>query len=128
MKRFDGLEVICGSMTHLLNVKAMKLAEERNMSFTGGTDGHMLSDVGGVMTCTPEDTLEGFLDAVESHRNVVIGYEKGTPKKIATGIVVMTKHSRYFPPAMAINCQQNATRVKHYIRRLRDQREKDEPK
>jgi predicted metal-dependent phosphoesterase TrpH len=128
MKRFDGLEVICGSMTHLLNVKAMKLAEERNMSFTGGTDGHMLSDVGGVVTCAPEDTLEGFLDAVESHRNVVIGYEKGTPKKIATGIVVMTKHSRYFPPAMAINYQQNATRVKHYIRRLRDQREKDEPK
>jgi predicted metal-dependent phosphoesterase TrpH len=128
MKRFDGLEVICGGMTHSLNVRAMKLAEERSMSFTGGTDGHMLSDVGEVVTCAPEDTLEGFLDAVESRRNVVIGYEKGTLEKIATGIVVMTKHSRYFLPAMAINYQQNAPRVRHYIRRLRDQREKDEPK
>ena len=121
MKRFDGFEVICGAMTHWMNVKAMKLAEERNMSFTGGTDGHLLSDVGEVVTCAPEDTLEGFLDAVASRRNVVIGYEKGTLRKIATGIVVMTKHSRYFVPAMAINYQQNAHRVKHYIRRLRNQ-------
>jgi hypothetical protein len=128
MKRFDGLEVICGAMTHSVNVKAMKLAEERNLSFTGGTDGHTLSEVGGVVTCAPEDTLEGFLDAVASRRNVVIGYEKGTIQKIATGIMVMTKHSRYFLPAMAINYRQNAPRLKHYIRHLRDQLEKDEPK
>ena len=120
-KRFDGFEVICGAMTHWVNLKAMKLAEERNMSFTGGTDGHLLSDAGEVVTCAPEDTLEGFLNAVASRRNLVIGYEKGTLRKIATGVVVMTKHSRYFVPAMAINYQQNAHRVKHYIRRLRNQ-------
>ncbi|MCJ7739385.1 MAG: histidinol phosphatase [Anaerolineae bacterium] len=128
MKRFDGLEVICGSMTHSLNVKAMKLAEERNLSFTGGTDAHLLSDVGGVVTCAPEDTLEGFLDAVASRRNVVIGYEKRGLKKIATGAVVMTKHSRYLLPGMAINYQQNAHRLKHYVRGLRAHREKDKPK
>jgi hypothetical protein len=98
----------------------MKLAEERNMSFTGGTDGHLLSDAGEVVTCAAEVTLEGFLDAVASRRNVVIGYEKGMLRKIATGIVVMTKHSRYFVPAMAINYQQNVHRVKHYIRRRRN--------
>ncbi len=128
MKRFDGLEVICGSMTHSLNVKAMKLAEERNLSFTGGTDGHLLSDMGGVVTCAPEDTLEGFLDAVVSRRNVVIGHEKGTLKKIATGIVVMTKHSRYFLPAMAINYQQNAPRSEALHPPVRDKRKKDERK
>lgn len=128
MKRFDGFEVICGSMTHSLNVKAMKLAEKRNMSFTGGTDGHMLSDAAGVVTCAPEDTLEGFLDAVMSRRNMVIGNEKRGLKKIATGIVVMTKHSRYLLPGMAINYQQNVPRLKHYIRQRRDQRKKDKPK
>jgi predicted metal-dependent phosphoesterase TrpH len=121
MKRFDGFEVICGAMTHWVNVKAMKMAEEGRTSFTGGTDGHLLSDVGEVVTCAPEDTVEGFLDAVASRRNTVIGHEKGTLRKIASGIVVMTKHSRYFAPAMAINYQQNAQRVKHYIRRLRNQ-------
>jgi predicted metal-dependent phosphoesterase TrpH len=128
MKRFDGLEVICGSMTHSLNVKATKLAEERNLSFTGGTDGHVLSDMGRVVTCAPEDALESFLDAVVSRRNVVIGYEKGRLKKTASGIVIITKHSRYFLPSMAIHYRQNAPRVKHYIRRLRDKRRKDEPK
>jgi len=128
MKRFHGLEVICGSMTHSLNVKAIKLAEEKSLSFTGGTDGHLLSDIGGVVTCAPENTLEGFLDAVVSRRNLVIGYEKQKLKKIATGIVVMTKHSRYLLPGMAINYQQNAPRLKHYMSRLRDQREKNKPK
>lgn len=128
MKRFDGLEVICGGMTHWLNVKAMELAEERNLSFTGGTDGHVLSDVGGVVTCAPEDTLEGFLDAVASRRNVVVGHEKGTLKKLATGMAVMTKHSRYFLPAMAVHYRQNAPRLRHYIHHLRDKVEKDEPK
>ena len=128
MKSLDGFEVICGGMTHSLNVKAMKLAEEGNMSFTGGTDGHVLSDMGGVVTCAPEDTLEGFLNAVMSRRNVVIGREKGTLKKIATGFAVMSKHSRYFLPAMAIHYRQNAPRLRHRIRRMRDQRKKDEPK
>ena len=127
MKRFDGFEVICGGMTHSLNVKAMKLAEEQKMSFTGGTDGHLLSDSGGVVTCAPEDTLEGFLDAVASRRNVVIGREKSARQTIINGMVVMTKHSRYFLPAMSINYQQNAPRMRHYIRRLRE-RQKDEPK
>jgi histidinol phosphatase-like PHP family hydrolase len=125
MKRLDGYEVICGGMTHSLNVKAMKLAEERNMSFTGGTDGHMLSDAGGVVTCAPEDTLERFLEAVASRRNVVIGDEKGTLEKIATGLTVMSKHSRYFLPSMAIHYRQNAPRVRHRINRLRDQRKKN---
>jgi hypothetical protein len=128
MKRFDGFEVICGSMTHSLNLGAMKLAEEKNMSYTGGTDGHLLSDSGGVVTCAQEDTLEGFLDAVASRRNLVIGCEKSSRQKIATGMVVMTKHSRYFLSAMSINYQQNAPRMRHYIRRLMDQRENDERK
>lgn len=128
MRRFDGLEVICGGMTHSLNVKAMRLAEEKRLAFTGGTDAHILSDVGGVVTCAAEGTLEGFLDAVASRRNLVVGYEKGALEKIATGTVVMTRHSRYLLPAMAINYQQNAPRVKHYFRRLRDEMYRDRPR
>lgn len=128
MKRFNGLEVICGGMTHSLNVKAMKLAEERQLSFTGGTDGHILSDIGSVVTCAHEDTLEGFLDAIVSRKNMVIGYEKSALDKITTGTVVMGKHSRYFFPAMAINYQQNAPRIMHYFRRLRDELKQGRPK
>jgi predicted metal-dependent phosphoesterase TrpH len=123
-ERFDGLEVLNGSMSHSLNVKAMGLVEGKGMSFTGGTDGHMLSDVGAVVTCAREDGLDGFLEAVRSGRNTVIGTEKGIVKKIATGMVLMTKHARYFGPAMVINYQQNAHRPGHYLRRLRERRGK----
>jgi hypothetical protein len=126
--RFDGLEVINGSMTHSLNVKAMKLVERKDMSFTGGTDGHMLNDLGHVVTCAPVETLDGFLDAIRSRKNLVIGHEKGPMKKIATGVMVMFKHSRYFLPSMAINWQQNAPRLRHYVDRKRDMRKKDAPK
>ena len=125
--RFDGLEVINGSMTHSLNVKAMRLVEGRNLSFTGGTDGHMLNDLGTTVTCAHADTLDGFLDAVKKRQNLVIGHEKGPIKKIATGVMVMAKHSRYFIPSMVINYQQNAHRPRHYLNRRRE-RKKDSPK
>ena len=126
--RFDGLEVISGGMTHSLNVKAMRLAQEKALAFTGGTDGHMLSDVGGVVTCAHETTLEGFLDAIAARRNLVIGCEKGPLQKLATGMVMMAKHSRYFLPAVAINYQQNAPRFKHYFRRVRNELNQERPK
>jgi predicted metal-dependent phosphoesterase TrpH len=127
IERFDGLEVLNGSMSHSLNVKAMRLVEDKGKSFTGGTDGHMLSDVGAVVTCAKEDGLDKFLEAVRAGRNTVIGTEKGIVKKIATGTVLMAKHARYFGPAMVINYQQNAHRPAHYLRRLRERRRKGGP-
>ncbi len=118
--RFDGLEVINGSMTHSLNVKAMRLVEGKDLSFTGGTDGHMLNDLGAVVTCARADTVDGFLDAVKKRQNIVVGQEKGPMKKVATGVMVMAKHSRYFAPSMVINYQQNAHRLRHYINRRRE--------
>ena len=117
--RFDGLEVINGSMTHSLNVKAMKLVLRKDLSYTGGTDGHILNDLGTVVTCARADTLDGFLDAVKKRQNLVIGHEKGPIKKIATGVMVLAKHSRYLLPSIAIDYQQNAPRLRHYLNRHR---------
>jgi predicted metal-dependent phosphoesterase TrpH len=128
LARFDGLEVISGGMTHSLNLKAMRLAHEKALAFTGGTDGHLRSDLGGVVTCAHETTLEGFLDAIAARRNLVIGREKGPLQKLATGMVMIAKHTRYFLPGMAINYQQNAPRVRHYLRRARDERNQERPK
>lgn len=126
--RFDGLEVISGGMAHSLNLKAMRLAHERKLAFTGGTDGHLRADVGSVVTCARETTLEGFLDAIAARRNLVIGREKGPLRKLATGMVMMAKHSRYLLPAIAIDYQQNAPRIKHYFRRVRNELNQERPK
>lgn len=125
--RFDGLEVINGSMTHSLNVKALKLVEGNDLCFSGGTDGHMLKDLGDVVTCARRDTLDGFLEALSKRENLVIGQEKGPIKKLATGMMVMAKHSRYLLPSMAINYQQNSGRFRHYLNRRREGK-KDDPK
>jgi len=119
LKRFDGVEVISGGMTRSLNFKAMQLATKEGKCFTGGTDGHLLSDLGNVVTCANAEDPESFLEMVRSRRNVVVGLEKTSLSKIATGTVVMIKHSRYFFPAMRIHYEQNAPRLRHYLGRTK---------
>ena len=109
--------MICGGMTHSLNLKAVKLAMDEKRCFTGGTDGHMLGDLGNVLTCATAEDPESFLEAIRSRSNVVVGLEKTSFGKIATGTVVMIKHSRYFFPAMRIHYEQNAPRLMHYLGR-----------
>jgi azurin len=118
-KRFDGLEVICGGMTRSLNLKAAKLAMDEKRCFTGGTDGHLESDLGNVLTCAEAEDPETFLESIRGRRNIVVGLEKTSLGKIATGTVVMIKHSRYFFPAMRIHYEQNAPRLRHYLGRTK---------
>jgi len=127
LNRFDGVEVICGGMTRSLNLKAMKLAMNESKCFTGGTDGHLLSDLGNVVTCANAEDPESFLEKVRSKKNVVVGLEKTSLSKIATGTVVMIKHSRYFFPAMRIHYEQNAPRLMHYLDRTRRPRKPSGP-
>ncbi len=119
LTRFDGVEVICGGMTRTLNLKAEKLALNEKKCFTGGTDGHILSDLGNVVTCAEAEDPESFLETIRARENIVVGSEKTSLGKIANGTVVMIKHSRYFFPAMRIHYEQNAPRLKHYLGRTR---------
>ncbi|HTY46708.1 MAG TPA: PHP-associated domain-containing protein [Methanomassiliicoccales archaeon] len=114
---FDGLEAICGGMGHSLNARAVRLIERTGKCFTGGTDAHMLGDVGGVVTCAQVSTLSEFLEELGKCRNLVIGKEKTPAQKLVTGTVLMGKHSRYFMPSMRVHLEQNLPRVRHYVKR-----------
>jgi hypothetical protein len=114
---FDGFEVVCGGMAHSQNIKAVELAGRTVKCFTGGTDGHMLPDLGRVVTCAKASSHIDFLEAVERRENLVIGREKQLFHKLATGTVLMGKHSRYLLPSMQVHLEQNAPRVKHYLAR-----------
>jgi len=127
MTRFDGVEVLCGGMTRSLNLKAEKLAVKEKKCFTGGTDGHLLGDIGNVVTCANADDPESFLEMIRTRKNIVVGSEKTSLGKIATGTVVMIKHSRYFFPAMRIHYEQNAPRLKHYLGRAKRPERPDGP-
>ena len=116
---FDGIEVICGGMTRTLNDRAADLAERFLKGRTGGTDGHLLWELGKVVTAAPSGDLEGFLGDVVERRTTVIGQEKGALQKGMMGAVVASKYVRYTLPSLRIHYEQNAPRIVRYLQRLR---------
>ena len=90
--RFDSYEVICSGMFRSENEEAKKVADEFGLGYTGGSDGHMLHELGRVITCQEADDLDGFLDGIRKHTNYVIGKEKNILDKFA---MAMTSTSRF---------------------------------
>ncbi|MBN1166930.1 MAG: PHP domain-containing protein [Methanospirillaceae archaeon] len=88
LDHIDGIEVICGGMVTGLNRKAMRYAAHHPMMYTGGSDAHILSDVGSVVTGVRADTVDEFLDGIASRKNVVMGRSSGCIHKGATAGVI----------------------------------------
>jgi predicted metal-dependent phosphoesterase TrpH len=122
----DALEVICGNMTRQLNRKAAELARTADRGITGGTDGHLLADLGEVVTCSGGEDTESFLDAIVRRRNIVIGREKGPLRKGLMGTVVATRYLKYLVPSLQVHYEQNAPRIRHHFIRRGINRQKRE--
>ena len=121
---FDGLEVISGGMARNLNKKATRLALGHHMGITGGTDGHMLRDLGNVVTCAYADDVEGFLDAILSKENCVVGAEKSAVEKGIMATAMLPRYFRYTLPSLQIHYLQNMPRIQRFIRRSQIGRKK----
>lgn len=88
LDHIDGIEVICGGMMERLNRKAIEYADAHEVPYTGGSDAHILSDVGNVVTAVEADTVEEFLNGVARRENLVIGCPGGYAAKGATAGVI----------------------------------------
>ncbi|HWQ66314.1 MAG TPA: PHP domain-containing protein [Methanospirillum sp.] len=88
LDHIDGIEVICGGMTQNLNMRAIQYADDHLIPFTGGSDAHLLSDVGSVLTGAPADTAEEFLESLRNRENVVVGKPSSYIRKGATAGVI----------------------------------------
>lgn len=119
IEEFDAVEVLCGGMSREMNMKATELAEDKLLGRTAGTDGHLLRDLGTVVTCSKAPDVDGFLTDVVKRRNVVVGKEKGALLKGATGTALMTKYVRYAVPSLRIHYEQNIPRLAHAWRQWR---------
>jgi hypothetical protein len=115
--RFDALEAICGGMSRNGNIRAMHLAERYGLGITGGSDAHLLSDYGNVLTFSRADTVGDFLDSVRRHRNFVIGKEKNIFEKGLMGTALLARYLPYTIPSLSIHYEQNIPRVRKFIRR-----------
>ena len=96
-KRFDAYEVICSGMFRSENISARDHATEYGLGFTGGTDGHLLHELGHVLTVSDATDLDGFLDDIVKHRNTVVGLEKQIPTKFIMGMTSLSRIAMHFP-------------------------------
>ncbi|WP_298667885.1 PHP domain-containing protein [uncultured Methanofollis sp.] len=98
--RLDALEVISGGMARMHNLKAVALARRYGLGQTGGTDAHLLRDIGGVVTCATAWTVEEFLDAIVRRKTAVIGQETSVLRKAVMGAAVLPHHLPYTLPIL----------------------------
>lgn len=118
-KRLDAYEVICSGMTHKNNVLAKEWADRYDLGYTGGTDGHMLKEVGNVVTCSECQDIDGFLNSIKDRTNIIIGLEKDAKTKVEMGMMAFAQYMHYIPSSLAIHYRQNKVRVEHYAKQKR---------
>jgi Predicted metal-dependent phosphoesterases (PHP family) len=110
-ERVDAYEVICSGMSRSGNLRSRECADRYGLGYTGGTDGHLMRELGNVVTCTEEQGIDGMLDSIKKKSNFVIGTEKSFPSKVEMGVVTMTQYFRYIPSSLVIHYRQNITRL-----------------
>ena len=115
--KLDGLEVICGSMGRTLNLKAVAHALAQGKAMTGGTDGHLVKDLGGVVACGQAEDATHFLEEVLAHRSTIVGLENGPTRKLATGTHMAVAYAPYVVPSLAMHYRQNVPRLTRALRR-----------
>ena len=109
----DGLEVICGGLSHSLNTRAEEFAAAHNFSMTGGSDAHTLREVGRAVTTADESlTVPEFLEAVRHQKTNVTGCERGPANNLLMGTQVLTKYVPYLRSGLAMHLKQNRMRLR----------------
>lgn len=76
VRRFDAYEVVGGSMSRSKNIRCREAADRFGLSYTGGTDGHVLGELGHIVTCSKAQDVEGFLNDIKNGRSSVVGKEE----------------------------------------------------
>ncbi len=117
--RLDAYEVICSGMTRAGNLRSLECARDMGLGYTGGTDGHMLSELGNVLTVSDESDTDGLLDSIRRGRNGVIGLEKSIPRKVAMGSASLSRFMAHAPSSVYVQGVQAARRVSSMRKRIR---------
>ncbi|MBI4148970.1 PHP domain-containing protein [Candidatus Woesearchaeota archaeon] len=92
LRQIDAIEVISGEVTRKKNLQAIEWRQRLGKGMTAGSDGHVLSEIGGAVTCCSEHTVAGFLDAVKQRQVIVVGKESRiAPHILANGNIMRCK-------------------------------------
>lgn len=107
VQRLDAYEVLCSGMSHESNLKALDAAIGHGLSYTGGTDGHLLFELGNVVTQCDARDLDGFLDCIVKGGSKVIGREKTSFEKLQMGCASFSKFVEHAPSSVVTKLTNN---------------------
>jgi hypothetical protein len=122
--RFDAYEVLCSGMTHIGNVNSLQNAMRMDLGYTGGTDGHLMNELGNVLTVSDACDLDGFLDSIKKHTNTVIGREKSPQTKLLMGSATLSRFMTHAPSSVYVQGLQTVRRVQRYTVKTKDKRKR----
>lgn len=95
--KVDALEVLNGEIGRVRNLRAVEWAIKLNKAYTAGSDAHMLTEIGSVVTLSRNSTVEGFLNSIRKKRNIVVGKEKKIINRMIYHAPGIDKHLKHTP-------------------------------
>lgn len=109
----DGLEVLCGGLSHTLNLRAEAYATEHGLCMTGGSDAHTLREIGRAVTIASDaDSVPAFLELLRQRKTHVVGCERNPGENILMGSWVMSRYIPYVGSGLKVHLVQNLDRLK----------------
>ena len=109
----DGLEVICSGMSMRQNMRAEGYAQNNMMCMTGGSDAHVLWEVGRAVTVgSANQTPLEFLEDVRGKRTGVCGINRSSGQNLLMGACMTPGYIPYAAPAMMIHARQSWMRMR----------------
>ncbi len=110
----DGLEVICSGLSAKQNFRAEEYARSHSLAMTGGSDAHVLWEVGRAVTAGwQNETPQEFLERVRQKKADVYGVGRTPAQNILMGACMTPEYIPYLVPAAVIQVQQNLLRLRH---------------
>lgn len=94
IKDLDCVEVMNGHLAKKQNMKAVALAIKFDKCFTAGSDGHIGSDLGKVLTYSESKNVEEFLGNILKKKNKIFYYPDGKFSRVLVSrSIALRKHA-----------------------------------
>jgi predicted metal-dependent phosphoesterase TrpH len=116
MDRLDGIEAICGGMTRNVNRMAVEYANAHHIPVTGGSDAHILQEIGSVITGVRADSVGDFLDGIKRGESIVVGSSSGIASRVMTGSVIAYHYVPYSVNFLHTRIGLHTNRLKRLLR------------
>ena len=121
IRQIDAVEAINGYNLRSLNMKGISWMKRTNRGATGGSDGHMVEELGTILAFAHASTAEEFLDELQKRRTTVMGVEDSTLRKAVITLIKeqeMVSKSHEFHQARKLLHSQLSTSSAYYEKKF----------